>query len=160
MDISIVPMTTQQDMDGKGYVHWKSWQETYTGLIDSAYMEKLTLERCVEMAHRWPRNILVAKDGEQVVGFVGYGESETPHWGEVFAIYVLGDYHGLKIGYKLMNAAFEKLSGYNKIAVWVLKGNESAIRFYERYGFRPDGAEKDITLGTPNTELRMVYTRQ
>ena len=59
-------------------------------------MERLTLERCVEMAHRWPRNILVAKDGEQVVGFVGYGESETPHWGEVFAIYVLGDYHGLR----------------------------------------------------------------
>ena len=63
MDISIVPMTTQQDMDGKGYVHWKSWQETYTGLVDSTYMERLTLERCVEMAHRWPRNILVAKDG-------------------------------------------------------------------------------------------------
>lgn len=160
MDISIVPMTTQQDMDGKGYVHWKSWQETYTGLIDSAYMERLTLERCVEMAHRWPRNILVAKDGEQVVGFVGYGESETPHWGEVFAIYVLGDYHGQKIGYKLMNAAFEKLSGHNKIAVWVLKGNERAIQFYEKYGFRPDGAEKEIIPGTPNTELRMVYTRQ
>lgn len=160
MDISIIPMTTQQDMDGKGYVHWKSWQETYTGLVDSAYMERLTLERCVEMAHRWPRNILVAKDGEQIVGFVGYGESETPHWGEVFAIYVLGEYHGQKIGYKLMNAAFEKLSGYNKIAVWVLKGNEKAIRFYERYGFRLDGAEKEIILGTPNTELRMVYTRQ
>ena len=30
MEISIIPMTTSEDMDGKGYVHWKSWHETYT----------------------------------------------------------------------------------------------------------------------------------
>jgi len=41
--------------------------------------------------------------------------------------------------------------------VWVLKGNERAIRFYERYGFRFDGTEQEIKLGTSNTELRMIY---
>ena len=63
------------------------------------------------------------------------------------------------LGYALMNAAVEKLSAYEKIAVWVLKGNERAIRFYERYGFRFDGTEAEIMLGTPNTELRMIYER-
>ena len=158
----IVPMVTDNDMNGKGYVHWKSWHETYIGLIDPAYMEKLTLEKCVEMAHRWPDNILVAKDGDTVVGFVGYGRSgddALADCGEVFAIYVLADYHGQKIGYDLMNAAFEKLADYKKIAVWVLKGNDRAIKFYERYGFRFDGTEKEIKLGTSNTEVRMVYTR-
>ena len=58
-----------------------------------------------------------------------------------------------------MNAAFEKLAAYKQIAVWVLKGNERAIRFYERYGFRFDNAEQEINLGTPNTELRMVFER-
>lgn len=58
-----------------------------------------------------------------------------------------------------MNAALEKLSAYRKIAVWVLKGNDRAIRFYERYGFRFDGTEADIMLGTPNKELRMIYER-
>lgn len=58
-----------------------------------------------------------------------------------------------------MNAAFEKLSTYKHIAVWVLKGNERAIKFYERYGFRFDGTEQEIKLGTPNTELRMMYER-
>lgn len=78
---------------------------------------------------------------------------------EVFAIYVLAEYHGQRVGYKLMKAAVEKLSAYKKIAVWVLKGNERAIRFYERFGFRFDGTEAQIMLGTPNTELRMVLER-
>ena len=62
--------------------------------------------------------------------------------------------------YELMNAAFERLAEYPKVAVWVLKGNDRAIRFYERYGFRFDGAEAEIMLGSPNTELRMVYQRE
>ena len=163
MDICIIPMVTDEDMDGKGYVHWKSWHETYTGLIDPAYMERITLEKCVDMAHRWPQNMMVAKDGNKVIGFVGYGEHRDDaltDCGEVFAIYVLADYYGQKVGYELMNAAFEKLAAYKKIAVWVLRGNDRAIKFYERYGFRFDGTEKEVKLGTPNTELRMVYTRK
>lgn len=58
-----------------------------------------------------------------------------------------------------MNAAFDKLSNYKKIAVWVLKGNDKAIRFYENYGFCFDGAASEILLGTTNTELRMIYER-
>ena len=72
---------------------------------------------------------------------------------------MLADYHGQKVGYELMNAAINKLSDYKKIAVWVLKGNERAIKFYERYGFRFDGTEQEIMLGTPNTELRMILER-
>lgn len=114
------------------------------------------------MAERWPDNLLVAKDGETVVGFVGYGlcgDADLPGAGEVFGIYVLAAYYGQKAGYALMNAAFEKLSAHDRIAVWVLRGNERAIRFYERYGFRLDGAEKQIKLGTARTELRMVYQK-
>lgn len=163
MEISIIPMTTPEDMDGKGYVHWKSWHETYTGRIAPSYMERITLEKCVDMAHRWPQNIMVAKDGDKVIGFVGYGEhrdNTLADCGEVFAIYVLADYYAQKVGYELMNAAFEKLTEYRRIAVWVLKGNNRAIKFYERYGFRFDGMEREIMLGTPSTELRMVYTRK
>ena len=37
--IQIVPMMTDAEIDGKAYVHWKSWQETYTGLIDQTYLD-------------------------------------------------------------------------------------------------------------------------
>lgn len=160
--ICITPMTTDTDKNGKGYVHWRSWHETYTGLVDPAYMERMTLEKCTNLAHRWPENTLVAKDGDKVIGFVAYGpyrEAAITDLGEVFAIYVLADYYDQMVGYALMTAAFEKLAGFGKIAVWVLKGNERAIRFYERYGFRFDGTEEEILLGTPNRELRMIYTK-
>lgn len=159
----IKPMESEAEIEGKGYVHYRSWHETYPGLVDAGYMEGITLEKCTAIAHRWPDNILVAKDGERVIGFVGWGASRDealPGHGEVFAIYVLAEYHGKKVGYALMNAALERLSAYPKIAVWVLKGNDRAIRFYERYGFRFDGGSAQVTLGGPNTELRMIYERK
>ncbi len=33
----IKPMKTNHEIDGKGYVYYKSWQEAYTGLIDASY---------------------------------------------------------------------------------------------------------------------------
>ena len=163
MNLVIKPMETGEEMDGKGYVHYKSWHETYEGLVDPGYLEGITLEKCIETARRWPDNILVAKDGERVVGFAAYGayrDGHLPEHGEIFAIYVLKEYQGRKVGYELMNTAFQRLACYQKIAVWVLKGNERAIRFYERYGFRFDGTESEIVLGRPNTELRMIAKRE
>ena len=161
-NIQIVPMTTEPDIEGKAYVHWKSWQETYTGLVDAEYLQQMTLEKCLKMAKKWRDNIFVAKDGEKVVGFVGYGAHRDPtlaDTGEVFSIYVLKEYHDQKIGYRLMNAAVEALAAYSQIAVWVLKDNDRAIRFYQRYGFVFDGTEQEIVMGTPNAELRMIYQK-
>ncbi len=159
----IKKMESEDEIIGKGTVHYKSWHETYAGLIDAAYLERSTLEKCIATAYKWPDNILVAKDGERVVGFVGYGayrDETLPGHGEIYSIYVLAEYQGRKIGTELMNAALDRLSDYKKIAVWVLKGNEGAIHFYERYGFHFDGTESEILLGTPNTEIRMIYERK
>ncbi len=161
MNITVKPMETEAEIDGKGYVHYKSWHETYTGLVDGDYMRSITEEKCRNIAHRWLDNLLVAKDGERVVGFAGYGayrDDTLPGCGEVFSIYVLAEYHGMRVGYGLMKAACEMLKDYQRVAVWVLKGNERAIRFYEKFGFRFDGCEQEITLGTPNTERRMICT--
>ncbi|HWS30094.1 MAG TPA: GNAT family N-acetyltransferase [Clostridia bacterium] len=150
------------DIEGKAYVHWKSWQEAYTGLVDQSYLDALSVERSVERAHHWPDNTLVAEEDGKIVGFACYGvcrNEDLTDCGEVYAIYVLEAYQKHKIGYALMNACFERLTAYPKIAVWVLKGNEKAIRFYERYGFRFDGASAEITLCTPITELRMIFQR-
>ncbi len=159
MNIVIKPMETEDEINGKGYVHYKSWHETYTGIVNGDYMSGITEEKCNAIAHRWLDNLLVAKDGGRVVGFAGYGayrDETLPEHGEVYSIYVLAEYYGRKVGYELMKSACEKLKNYRKVAVWVLRGNERAIHFYERFGFRFDGCEQEITLGTPNTELRMI----
>lgn len=163
MNLQVVEMKPE-DMDGKAYVHWKSWQETYNGLVDPGYLkEQVTLEFCRNIARKWPENVLVAKVDGKVVGFVGCGpcrDRAYAGWGEIFSIYVLRAYQKQKIGYALMNAAFDRLDGVSHIALWVLQGNDTAIRFYERYGFVFDGVSQPITIGTPNTEQRMVYHRR
>ena len=159
MNIEIRPQRPE-DADAKGYVHWKSWQETYPGLMEERFLINQSLEKCQTIAHRWPENTFVALLNGKVLGFTCY----HPYWGddlsncgEVQAIYVLREAQGLGIGRKLMDAALEALSDYESVALWVLKGNDRAIGFYEHYGFRFDGGEKAAPVGT---ELRMIYSRQ
>ncbi len=157
MDILIKKMETDEEIRGKAYVHWKAWHEAYPGLVSREYLDKLTLERCEEMAYRWTDGLLVAKDGRRVVGFVGCGDrgEEAPGIGEIFALYVLSPYYGTGVGRQLMEAALAQLKDYPQICLWVLKGNARAIRFYEKCGFRPDGAE-EVSPRTRSVDIRMV----
>lgn len=38
-------------------------------------------------------------------------------------------------------------AGFHEMALWVLKENWRARRFYERAGFLPDGAEEPFEVG-------------
>ncbi|MBR1585193.1 MAG: GNAT family N-acetyltransferase [Clostridia bacterium] len=158
----IQKMATDAEIKGKAYVHWKSWQEAYPGIVARSYLNRLTLEKCQSIAVQWPDNILVAKDGSNVVGFAGYGKyrnDELPNTGEVFSLYVLSAYYGQGVGCRLMQEALKQLIAYPQVAVWVLKENQRAIRFYEKCGFRFDGREESILLDTPVAEIRMILSR-
>ncbi|MBQ8954363.1 MAG: GNAT family N-acetyltransferase [Clostridia bacterium] len=162
MDIVIKTMETDDEIRGKAYVHWKAWQEAYRGIVDQQYLDGMTLEKCESIAYRWLDNILVTKDGDSVVGFAGYGKArddDLENAGEVFAIYILSDYYGRGVGYALMQAALARLADYSQVAVWVLKDNKRAIRFYERCGYRFDGREQTLRLGSPIVEARMVLKK-
>lgn len=37
IDYIIKPMETVNEINGKRYVHYKSWQETYTGLVEAGH---------------------------------------------------------------------------------------------------------------------------
>ena len=63
MNIIIKAMETEAEIRGKAYVHWRAWQEAYPGLVSREYLEKLSLEKCEQMAFRFPENTLVAKEG-------------------------------------------------------------------------------------------------
>lgn len=163
MSILIKPMETVEEAKGQACVHYHAWQETYFGLVDRSYLERMSLETSERYAMRAFQDgfysTLVAKDGERVIGFASYGSyrgTDLADTGEVFAIYVLKEYYDRGIGRALMEAALANLSGYSRACVWVLRGNERAIRFYRRCGFSPDGVEKTLKLGSEATELRMI----
>ena len=158
MGIIIKKMETDDEIRGKAFVHWQSWQEAYPGMVRQEFLDRLSLEKCEQIAFAWPDQMFVAKDGDRVVGFVGYGhrDGEPAEAGEVFALYVLKEYYGKGVGRLLMNAALEQLnSSYPEICLWTLKENRRAIRFYRKCGFVPDGTEKE-NKNIEATEIRMV----
>lgn len=158
MSVCIKDMT-EAEMDSKAYVHWKSWQETYRGLVDDDYLDHcVTLERCQIIAHKWPENTIVAIMDGNVVGFACWcpcRDKDRKNTGEIQAVYVLESYQKQKIGYSLMQEALERLVDYPFVILWVLKENKKAIEFYEKVGFHADGAEQILNMGSPVTAIRM-----
>jgi ribosomal protein S18 acetylase RimI-like enzyme len=163
MAVIIRKAETEKDLKGKAYVHWKSWHEAYPGILDKSYLDRMTLEKCEEIALKFPDHLLIAEDDGKVIGFVSYGDcrdEDLADTGEIYAIYILEEYYGQGIGSRLMKEALKELKDPSLTVVWVLKENCRAIRFYERFGFHPDGKEKEIRLGTPVVEIRMVKRKE
>lgn len=158
MEIEIKKMESNEEIKGKAYVHWKSWQDAYKGIVNQDYLDSLTQEKCEEIAFKYPNNTFIAKDNGKVIGFSCYGKyrnDELLDTGEIFAIYVLEGYYGTGVGKKLIEAALDKID-CKRVALRVLKDNKRAIRFYEKCGFSFDRCEKEIILGSPIIESRMI----
>jgi GNAT superfamily N-acetyltransferase len=68
---------------------------------------------------------------------------------QLFALYVRAAWWGTGIGHALFVSAV----GDRSACLWVLEGNDRVIRFYERQGFRFDGAGEDEPYGR---RVRMV----
>jgi GNAT superfamily N-acetyltransferase len=160
--IIIKPMENEAEMQGKARVHYQSWQETYRGQLSDEYLDQMSFEKCLAITRRWPERTIVALDGDTVVGFAcyaPYGGDDLQNIGEICALYVLASHQKQKIGYRLMQAAIACMPEYDRIALWVLKGNQKAIPFYQRFGFSFDGKEKKLLIGTHVTEQRMIYQK-
>ena len=159
MDIIVKKMETEAEIRGKAWVHWSTWHEAFLGLVSPDFLRQLTLARCEKMAFSRTDGLLVAKDGDRVVGFVGYGtREEAPEAGEIFSLYVLSRYQGRGVGRQLMAAALRELAPYRQIVLWVLKKNTRAIRFYEKCGFAATG-ETMYSERCAATEIRMALER-
>ncbi len=98
----------------------------------------------------------------KIVAFLTLGLSRDDDlddsYGELAGIYLLQKFWGKGLGFLLTNWGIRELSkrGYKKVSLWVLEENANARKFYEKMGFRQDGAEKEITLGKKLTKFRYV----
>jgi ribosomal protein S18 acetylase RimI-like enzyme len=147
MNEFIIRKATIDDAEGKGYVHYKSWKETYTGLFPDEVMNKISLKRSIELAKEHPENTFIASFDNKIVGFACYLKSrdeDLPNAGEIMAVYILNEYKNMGIGKSLMASCYKELSNFKSIILWVLDNNKKAIAFYESEGFMKDGKSKLI----------------
>jgi tagatose 1,6-diphosphate aldolase len=141
----LIRKATVDDAEGKGYVHYQSWIETYSGLFPDEVFSNLSLERSVKLAKDHPENTYVAIMDNKIIGFCCYLESrdeDLKDTGEIIAVYVLKAYQGRGIGSELMEVCYKELSNFSKLSLWVLGCNKKSVAFYEKQRFIADGITK------------------
>ena len=151
------------DVDAIVEVHVGSWRAAYAHVFGADRLATIDVGRRRVIAERMvaakDSALFVAEDaGGRVVGFSSAGRSrDADAEAELHAIYVLPEAWGSGAGAALLRAAVEALraAGHADAVLWVLEDNPRARRFYEREGWRPDGARKVETyLGVEVAEVR------
>jgi len=146
------------DADGIAAVHIGSWQSAYADILDPAWLATLSV---ASRATGWRKvladpaaRVAVAEQTGQVTGFVSHGPCREagapPSRGEIMALYAAPAVWGQGHGRALLAHALAQLQadGFQSVWLWVLAGNQRAIRFYEAAGFqRVAGSETALALG-------------
>ena len=151
--LTIRPATLADAAD-LGIIHYQSWLQTYTGLIDQNFLNQLSAQRSQQRFEvEGCKQFLIALVDGSPAGFCRYCKSRDPDanslTGEIQAIYLLKEYQQQGIGRALMLYAFDELKklGMNKVTLWALESNTTAHCFYIKMGFIPDGARKQDPVG-------------
>ena len=159
-----VRSATTRDAQAIAEIHVATWQAAYKKLMPEDYLSKITVQKREvywrEAIEYSEPQLLVATDGEEVVGFVGYARSRdaTPRAsvGEIWAMYVAPEHWNKGVGLLLWDGARDGLKeeGCTQVTVWVLLHNERALRFYEQAaGFKREMPSlKTVDFGSVKLE--------
>jgi len=160
---------TSEDCRAIAEAHVESWQHAYKSILPEPYLASLSVPGREALWRRMlegqPSHLLVARDAGQVVGFVAFGaardEGAPTDRAEIWAIYVKPAFWSTGAGRLLWLAASQQIraEGYKTGSLWVVAGNQRAIRFYERAGFvaEPQSRKQFELGGAMLEEVRYVF---
>ncbi|MET9765269.1 GNAT family N-acetyltransferase [Streptomyces sp. NPDC006372] len=163
---------TLADCDRVAEIRIRGWQSAYRGLIPQTYLDGLSAREDAErrrthftQADGGVVNLVAESAGREIVGWACHG----PYRGgdmpasaaELYALYVHPDHVGRGAGQALLKESVARCSaaGHDRMLLWVLEENGPARRFYERAGFRADGAAEPFEVqGVTVPEVRYART--
>ena len=154
------------DAASMSFIHAKSWQKAYQGLLPDEYLNGIKDDRWVNMIISGLKDksmkAWIASAEDKIIACACIGDSRYPtyaHQLELISIYVLPEYWHSGAGSLLMNKVLEYAAAndYNEVGLWVLMGNKQAIKFYEKFGFAYNGDTLSRALGVmPAVEKRYI----
>lgn len=167
--IAQIRIATPADAYALAVMHVTSWRETYQGLLPDNMLASLSVEsRAVawtkimgEPATERSTVIYLAEYSAAIVGFCSCGAQRTETLkrkgfdGEVSAVYVLREFQKRMIGTQLLTTTSSDLirRGFKGAALWVLRDNLTARRFYEHLEGEVIGEREDVREGKVLIEL-------
>ena len=161
-----------EDAPAIARVHVETWRLTYAGILPDRYLVAMTEARQAAQwrgllhRHAGSDTVLVAEvpgtRGEAgtgavgtIVGFGSCGRARGgPAPGEVYTLYVAGDWQGCGVGRRLLGGLFRALvgGGIDSAFLWVLSANPSRF-FYEAMGGRPLARRQERFAGAVLDEI-------
>ncbi|HEY6621788.1 MAG TPA: GNAT family N-acetyltransferase [Steroidobacteraceae bacterium] len=148
-DVAPIRAAIPGDAHRLAKMHVTSWHESYTGILPDKILASLSTEA---RAASWARilqeppsvrstAVYLAEHDGAICGFGSCGAQRAENLedlgydGEISAIYVLREFQKQGIGTRLFRHMSLDLirRGFNGAALWVLRDNLGARRFYERY---------------------------
>jgi GNAT superfamily N-acetyltransferase len=154
--------------------HVASWREAYAGIMPEHVLASLSVEECAALL----RSILGDPDAEAAsatfiaeespgvaLGFASCmrqrdaGLAASGFSGEFAALYVPRHAQRRGVGRALMAATARHLAahGHGSAALWVLRGNVSARRFYEALGGALVAERDDRDGERPRPDVEVAY---
>lgn len=125
-----------------------AWRQAYKDLISPVDMERFTDDsRRTELykaryTDNWDSFVVFADGAVRGVCMAeGYDEKGFFDTAIIHQLYIHPDFQHFRLGRKLLSHTLRNLrgKGYKHAVLFVMEGNASAIRFYERFGFKADG---------------------
>jgi len=158
------------DAQGIAQVIVAAWRAAYRGLLPDEALDRLSV---ADYERRWSERIaepwgplFVAEQEDEIVGIVACGSSQDEdvdreRVGEIYVIYVHTEHWRQGVGTALLDQALDRLhrDGFGEAILWVLRGNQQAIVFYEGAGFEADGASR-IKRRADGLEMPIVRYRR
>ncbi len=142
MSSYFVRSAAPRDAKAIAEIHVATWQAAYKGLIPDDVLKAMTYEKRLaywkEAIEYSDPQLLVATDGEEVIGFVGFDRSRDPGTkstvGEIWAMYVTPAHWRKGVGLALWDGARDGLKeeGCTQVTLWSLLANDQALHFYEQ----------------------------
>lgn len=152
MTVTIRP-ATPADAEAISAIHISARQQAYADFVSPQALSAMAKDVTPRMwAKRLPRGWgLVAVEDGVVVGFVYVcpNHERLPGVGDLEALHVDPVHQGRGIGGRLHDAGLEILTrqGFSSLVLWVLEGNERAMRFYRGRGWEHDGERAEDVGG-------------
>ena len=137
----VIRKRNKEDIKDVERVVTLGWNQTYKGLVSDGLLDYIRehesdrVKKRLEDFNDEENDYIVLEVDGKVVGFAKYGVADYDGYGELFALYVLKEYHGHGFGKLLVQEVSKilKMRGFNKMVIGCLVGNPSN-EFYKHLG--------------------------
>jgi ribosomal protein S18 acetylase RimI-like enzyme len=159
-DAVSIRLAVPDDANALGTMHVTSWRETYAGILPDRMLSALSIDARAaawakimrEPATEHSAAVYLAEQESSIIGFGACGAQRIENLraqgydGEFGGIYVLRAFQRQGIGASLLaKMSLDLLGrGFSAAALWVLRENPVARRFYEHHGGEVVAEREDV----------------